>query len=84
MVWENDSPRVTSWIEIVHTSESATTSEIEACMWSPGSTVMLLIVSDGAGTSSHHAEYDAAPVESTSCLATCGSKPPTSRQYDPR
>ena len=36
-------------------------------MWSPGSTVMLLIVSDGAGTSSHHAEYEAAPVESTSC-----------------
>ena len=28
---------------------------------------MSLIVSDGAGTSSHHAEYDAAPVDSTSC-----------------
>jgi hypothetical protein len=28
---------------------------------------MLLIVSEGAGTSSHHAEYEAAPVESTSC-----------------
>ena len=41
---------------MVQTSESATTSEIDACMWSPGSTVMLLIVSDGAGTSSHHAE----------------------------
>ena len=36
-------------------------------MWSPGETVMLLIEMDGAGTSSHHAEYDGAPVASTSC-----------------
>ena len=55
-VVENDSFLVTSWMVMSHTSESLTTSAIEACMWSPGETVMLLIEIEGAGTSSHHAE----------------------------
>ena len=65
-VVENVSPRVTSFSVIVQTFELATTSEMLACIWSPGATVMLTL-SDGAGTSSYHAEYDAFPVESTSC-----------------
>jgi hypothetical protein len=32
-----------------------------------GPTVIVVIVTDGTGTSSHHAEYDAAPEASTSC-----------------
>ena len=63
----NDSLRVTSCSVIVQTLESGTTSASEACMWSPGDTVMFVIVIDGAGTSSHHAEYEALPVLSTSC-----------------
>src|SRR5437764_5585280 len=50
-----------------HRSVSATTSEIAACMWSPGCTLMPEIVSDGTGTSSHQAEYEAVPFAATSC-----------------
>ena len=51
----NVSFRVTSWSVIVQTFEPATTSAIDACMWSPGATVIEIEI-DGAGTSSHHAE----------------------------
>src|SRR5262245_43394618 len=47
--------------------EPASTSATTACMWSPGATVMFVIVIEGAGTSSHQAEYDARPAASTSC-----------------
>src|SRR4051795_5069216 len=38
-----------------------------ARMWSPGRTFMLEIVIEGAGISSHQAEYDALPDAETSC-----------------
>src|ERR1700677_520544 len=52
---------------ISQTSASAASWETEACIWSPGATVMELMVSDGAGTSSYQAEYEGAPVADTSC-----------------
>ena len=61
----NVSFSVTSCSVIVQTSESGTSSAIEACIRSPGCTVIEIEI-DGAGTSSHHAEYDAWPPE-TSC-----------------
>jgi hypothetical protein len=47
---------VTFWSVIFQTFEPATASAIEACMWSPGWTVTLVIDSDGAGISSYQAE----------------------------
>ena len=47
---------VVSLIVIFQRLELGTTSATVAVMWSPGETDMLVIVSDGAGTSSHHAE----------------------------
>src|SRR5579862_9568129 len=52
---------------IVQTLLSATSSAIDACMWSPGWTVIVEIVIDVTGTSSHHAEYDVEPSAATSC-----------------
>src|SRR5262249_39495926 len=66
-VSEKDSFRVTSCSVIVQMFEFATSSAIDACMWSPGATVMFVIVTEVTGTSSHHAEYDGAPDASTSC-----------------
>jgi hypothetical protein len=40
---------------IVQTLEPATTSEMSACMWTPGCTVMFEIAMDGPGMISHHA-----------------------------
>jgi hypothetical protein len=51
---------------IVRTLEPATTSEMSACIWSPGCTVMFEIAMDGPGMISHPAPYDAEP-ELTSC-----------------
>jgi hypothetical protein len=51
---------------IVQTSESGTSSAIDACIWSPGFTVIEIEI-EGAGTSSHEAEYDACAVAETSC-----------------
>ena len=42
---------------IVQAFESLTTSAIDADIRSPGWTVMLVIWSSGAGTSSYHASY---------------------------
>src|SRR5437868_1936224 len=36
-------------------------------MWSPGDTLKFEIVRPGPGMTSHHAEYDALPLASTSC-----------------
>src|ERR1700694_5739023 len=51
---------------MVQTFENGTASAIEACMRSPGATC-IEIVSDGAGISSYHAEYDGVPFDETSC-----------------
>ena len=40
---------------------------MSACMWSPGETLKFEMVSPGPGITSHQAEYDGWPEESTSC-----------------
>jgi hypothetical protein len=55
-VCDHDCPVVRFCIDIVQTSEFGTASEIDAWMWLPGWTASDVMVTLGAGMSSHHAE----------------------------
>ena len=67
VVMVNVLPVVAFFSTIVHTFDPGTASPIVTVMESPARTGTLVIFTLGAGISSHHAEYEAAPDFVTSC-----------------